>query len=135
LAGEPAADEVDSNSVSSKPCSGELAHVSVDWDAWPVMGEADPLGLGRFAEGDGSHPGSLEPEGEAADSAEEVKNLHPDRCDSHEEWLGKEALLSLRVFDALAGNVEVRLVKLNTDELAAKVHARYASCAATHKRI
>jgi hypothetical protein len=30
-----------------------------------------------FAEGDGTHSGSLEPEGETADSAEEIEDIHP----------------------------------------------------------
>jgi hypothetical protein len=45
-------------------------------DAWPVLGEDSSAEWVDFAEGDGSHPSSLEAEAESADAAEEVEDTH-----------------------------------------------------------
>ncbi len=77
LAGEPAANNI---------CCGwaKCSDVVVTRDAGPVLSEDCPAVGIDFAEGDGSHSGSLEPEGEAADAAEEIEDTHhlraADRC-------------------------------------------------------
>jgi hypothetical protein len=67
LAGEPATDDIDGDSIGSKLSCGEGSHVRVARDARPVLGKhGAAVGL-TFAEGDGSHAGALEPETESAD--------------------------------------------------------------------
>jgi hypothetical protein len=43
---------------------------------WPVLREDGAGERLDLAERDGSHPGSLEPEAEAANSAEEIEDIH-----------------------------------------------------------
>ena len=53
-----------------------LSDVVVAGDVRPVLSENRPAPGIDLAECDGSHPGSFEPEGEAADSAEKVEDIH-----------------------------------------------------------
>jgi len=56
---------------------GEGSHVVVNRNIWPVPSQ-DGAAVGvDLAEGDGSHSGALKAEREAADPAEEVKDVHP----------------------------------------------------------
>jgi hypothetical protein len=67
LAGKAATDEL--NGLSQSICR-KVADVRMDWDARPVVAKDLPaLGV-ELAEGDGSHPGSLEAEAESANAAE-----------------------------------------------------------------
>ena len=76
LAGEPAADDIDGNSIGSEPCCGELSDILVDRDVRPVVSE-DGLAIRlSLTEGDCSHPGSFESERESANPAEEVEDIH-----------------------------------------------------------
>jgi len=48
----------------------------VERDIWPVSLEDGAAVLVNFAEGDGSHPGPLEPETKASDATKEVEYMH-----------------------------------------------------------
>jgi hypothetical protein len=76
LAGESAAYGVDGNAIGSKSGCGKRSDIIVTRDGWPVLGEHPSAELVSFTERDGSHSGSFEPEGEAADSAEKVEDIH-----------------------------------------------------------
>jgi hypothetical protein len=76
LAGEAAGDEIDGNSIGSKALRGERSDVIEDRNLGPVMGKDAPAEIVGLAERDGSHSGSFEPEAEAANSAEEVEDIH-----------------------------------------------------------
>jgi hypothetical protein len=68
LAWEAAADDIGGDAA-------EGPHIPVNGDIWPVLSE-HPLAIGvDFAEGDGSHSGSFEPEAETADPAKEVEDI------------------------------------------------------------
>ena len=70
LAGEASANNVNWPDIPSV----EVAHVIEDGNARPVLAEDGSAVRLDLAEGDGSHPGSLKAEGEAADSREEVED-------------------------------------------------------------
>ena len=76
LAGEPAADNVDgSDVISGKSVCCEVSDILELGDEGPVLSEHG-AGVGvDFTEGDGSHPGSLEAEGESADAGKEVEDI------------------------------------------------------------
>lgn len=58
--------------------SAHGTYVSQNGDSWPVLGE-DRSAVGiDFAEGNGTHPSSLEPETESADAAEEIEDTQLD---------------------------------------------------------
>jgi len=79
LAWESSAYEVDGDSIGSKLSCCELSDVGVAGNIGPMFGEyCSAVGL-DFAEGNGSHSGSLESEREAADAAEEVEDTHAHR--------------------------------------------------------
>lgn len=76
LAREPAANNVDCDSIGAKPLGGEGSHVVVTGHVGPMLAE-DGAAVGLdFAERDGSHSGALEPEAESADAAEKVEDIH-----------------------------------------------------------
>jgi hypothetical protein len=76
LTGEAAADDIHGNSVCPETIGCEGSDISENRDSWPVLSQHS-LAVGiDLAEGDGSHPGSFEPEAEAANSAEEIKHIH-----------------------------------------------------------
>jgi hypothetical protein len=68
LAWESAADGIDADSVEIQSFCRELANVAVDGDAWPSASKDSLAVVLDFAEGNGSHAGSLEPETESANS-------------------------------------------------------------------
>jgi hypothetical protein len=69
LAREPAADDIDANSVSGQSVGCEGSNVVVLGDAWPVLCEDFPAIRFDLAEGDGfKSAGAFKAEGEAADS-------------------------------------------------------------------
>jgi hypothetical protein len=53
LAGESSADNVNGNSIGSKSLCGKFAHVSVAWDAGPMLCKHSPGEVFNFTEGDG----------------------------------------------------------------------------------
>jgi hypothetical protein len=53
LAGETAADNVNGNSIGSKSLCGKLAHVSVAWDAGPMLCKHSAGEVFNFTECDG----------------------------------------------------------------------------------
>ncbi len=53
LAREPSADDVNGNSIGSKPLGGEVSDVMVDGNSGPMLGEHPARELFDFAEGDG----------------------------------------------------------------------------------
>jgi hypothetical protein len=64
------------DSICGKSSGSESCNVVVDWDVRPVLSQ-DGAAVGLdFAEGDGSHSGSFEPEAESSDPGKEVKNAH-----------------------------------------------------------
>jgi len=76
LAWEPAADDIHGNAICPEAIGSENCDIVVAGDAGPVLGEdAAAVGI-DLAEGDGSHSGSLEPEAEPADPAEEIEDIH-----------------------------------------------------------
>jgi hypothetical protein len=65
----------------------QVTHIAEAGHVRPVLAEhGSAIGV-DLAERDCSHPGSLESEREAADSAEEVKYSHSDRCGMSRGWL------------------------------------------------
>ena len=72
LAWESAANKLDCPDIRST----EFSDIAVDWHAWPMPCEHGLAVWVDFAEGDCSHSGSFESEGEAADSGKEVKHPH-----------------------------------------------------------
>jgi hypothetical protein len=71
LAGEPAAYDVDGNSIGSQPVCGEGSDVVIDRHSRPVLGEHPARELFDFTEGDRLETsGALQPKAEAADPAE-----------------------------------------------------------------
>lgn len=68
LAGESAADCIDGNSIGSKSSCGKGLDIVVTRDFGPVLGEDFAAERLPFAEGDGSHPSSFEPEAKSANS-------------------------------------------------------------------
>ena len=76
LAWEPAADDIHGNAICPEAIGSENCDIVVAGDAGPVLGEdAAAVGI-DLAEGDGSHAGALEAEGEAANAAEKVEDIH-----------------------------------------------------------
>jgi hypothetical protein len=72
---EPAADDIDGNSVSSKSVGCEGAHVVVAWDAWPVLGKDGSRVRFDFAEGDGfESASSFKAKREPPYTAEKIKH-------------------------------------------------------------
>jgi hypothetical protein len=69
LAGPSAADDINiCDAIGSKSSCCERSDICIDGHIWPVFAQdGSTVGL-DFAEGAGSHSGSLKPEGEAADS-------------------------------------------------------------------
>jgi hypothetical protein len=76
LAWESAADEVNVDPLDSEFGGGKLPHVVEDWDGRPVSPEYGAAVGIDLAEGDGSHPGSLEAQADGADAAEQIKYPH-----------------------------------------------------------
>lgn len=76
LAGEAPTDDIDSNSICREAFSGKTSHVVIDGDVGPMFCEDFLAERLDFTERDGSHSGSFEPEGEAADPAEKVEDIH-----------------------------------------------------------
>jgi hypothetical protein len=75
LAGEPAADDVNAIELTQSSCI-ERTDILEARNLRPLLAENSPaVGL-NFAERDRTHSGSLEPEAESADSAEDVKDVH-----------------------------------------------------------
>lgn len=75
LAGEASADKIDSSKPTQSVCVNgvnvvETGHIG------PMFLEDGAAILIALAEGDGSHSGSLKPEREATDTAEDVKDIH-----------------------------------------------------------
>lgn len=76
LAREPAADDIDGNSIGSKSFAGKLAHVAVAGDIGPVLGEDAAGEVFDFAEGNGFKAASpFQSEGKSTDAAEQVQHL------------------------------------------------------------
>jgi hypothetical protein len=75
LAGESAADEVNSSKPIQSACVNAVDVVKAG-DLRPVLAQHGSAPFISLAESDGSHSGSLKPEGKSADSAEEVKYVH-----------------------------------------------------------
>lgn len=71
LAGESPANNVNWSNVESP----EFSHVGMAGHVGPVLAQDCPAERVDLAEGNGSHPGSFEPEREAADSAEEIEDI------------------------------------------------------------
>jgi hypothetical protein len=76
LTGEAAADAID----GADGASLKRFNVLVDRDIWPVPFQNCLAVRVDLAERDGSHSGSFEAEAEAADSAEEVEDIHVLSC-------------------------------------------------------
>jgi hypothetical protein len=75
LAGEPACDDIDGNSIGSKSFCGKLAHVSVARDIGPVLGEDFARELFDFAEGDGFEAArSFKAKGKSSNAGKQVKD-------------------------------------------------------------
>jgi hypothetical protein len=81
LTGVSAADEIDSSKPTQSVCCNR-PDVSEVRNAWPTFGEHGTAVRIDFAEGDRSHPGSFKPEGEAANAAEGIENIHAALIDS-----------------------------------------------------
>jgi hypothetical protein len=76
LAWEPAADDIDGNSIGSKAACGEGSDVIVAGDLWPVLRQDAAAERFDLAEGDGLEPArALQPEAEAANPREEVQHV------------------------------------------------------------
>jgi len=69
LAGEATTDEINGSDPIQSICV-EFADVTEDRNTGPVLTQDGSAELVGLAEGDGSHPSSLEPERETADAAE-----------------------------------------------------------------
>jgi hypothetical protein len=67
LAGKAATNNIGSNSSCV-----EGSHIVVNRDIWPVLSQHSlAVGIG-FAEGDGSHSGSLKTKAKSSDAAEQI---------------------------------------------------------------
>ena len=78
LAREPAADDIDGNSIGSKSCCGELADVVIARDLWPVLCQDAATEWVYLAERYSLEAaGALKAEAEAADPAEQVEYPQP----------------------------------------------------------
>jgi hypothetical protein len=80
LAREPAADDIDGNSIGSKPCAGEGSHVVVAGNVWPVLGKHSSTERINLAEGDGCEAaGTFEAKAEPSDAGKQIKyaKRHP----------------------------------------------------------
>lgn len=75
LAGEASTDEIDSSEPTQSVCVNGV-NVSETGDVGPVLTQDGSAVFVALAEGDGSHSGSLEPETESANPAEEIKDIH-----------------------------------------------------------
>jgi hypothetical protein len=80
LARESAADDIDVNvpccGVGGNALGSEAPDIFVARDGWPVLSEDLLAEWVDLAERDGSHPGSFEAKREAANSREEIKDIH-----------------------------------------------------------
>lgn len=78
LAGESSANNLNASCVPVIPeaLARKLSDVSVTGDTRPVFCEHTLAIWVNFAERDGSHSRSFEPEGEAADAAEQIEDIH-----------------------------------------------------------
>jgi hypothetical protein len=74
LTGITAADEVDRSEPTQSACIKGV-NVFKAGNARPVLGEDGLAELVSLTEGNGSHASSLEPEGEAANAAEEIEDI------------------------------------------------------------
>lgn len=75
LAGEAATDEIDSSKPTQSVCVNGVNVIEAG-DIGPVLAEDCAAVFVTFAESNGAHPGSLEPERKSADAAEEVEYIH-----------------------------------------------------------
>jgi hypothetical protein len=75
LAGEAARNDIDGNSIGSKPCRGEFSNVIVAGHLGPVFRQNLPAEWFNFAEGNRFIAArALQTEREATDPAEEVED-------------------------------------------------------------
>jgi hypothetical protein len=75
LAGESAADEIDSSKPIQSVCVNAVNVVEAG-DTWPMFSKHGSAVFVTFAECNGSHSGSLEAETESANTGEEVEDIH-----------------------------------------------------------
>jgi hypothetical protein len=75
LTGESATDNIDSSKPTQSVCVNG-ANIVKTWDVRPVLAENGAAELVSLTEGDGTHAGSLKPERETTDAAEEVEDIH-----------------------------------------------------------
>jgi hypothetical protein len=75
LTREATTDEIDFSKPTQSVCVNRVDVIEAG-DAWPVLSQDSSAVLVTLAEGDGSHSCSLESETEAADAAEEIKDIH-----------------------------------------------------------
>ena len=78
LAWEPPDNDINGNSIGSKPVCGEFANVMVARHLWPVFRQHAAGEFLDLAERDGLETASaFQPKREAADTAEEIEDIHP----------------------------------------------------------
>lgn len=76
LAGEPPADGINGNSIGSKAVCGKLADVMIAGNLWPMLGKDAAREFLDFTKSNGLETAcALQAKAEAADAAEEVKQL------------------------------------------------------------
>lgn len=76
LAGKTAADQIDGHAMLCQGPGAKSTNVVMDWHPWPVLRQHAPAERFDLAEHRRLHAGTLQPEREAADAAEQVKHPH-----------------------------------------------------------